>query len=176
MSSDTPLPTPWLDPSVTVGDSPIAGRGLFATEPIETGRVVVRLGGRLVSSEELAALLEASDDYVDTVAVFDDMHLVLPPQTAVHYGNHSCDPNLWHAGPYAIAARRPIAGGEELTVDYGTQTGAPFSMVCACGAPSCRGVVTGEDWRIGALQEAYTGHWTPVLARRIECEVSRGAR
>jgi hypothetical protein len=86
----------------------------------------------------------------------------------VHYGNHSCDPNLWHVGPYEIATRRPVRAGEELTMDYATQTGTPgFSMSCRCGAAGCRGEVTSEDWRRADLQARYAGHWVPALEARI---------
>lgn len=167
---ESPPPTPWLDDSVVVADSAISELGLFAGVPLAAGQVVMRLGGRLVSTRDLLALLETSDQYVDTVALFDDAHLVLPPATPVHYGNHSCDPNLWHVGPYEIVARRDITAGEELTIDYGTQSAGSFSMGCACGSPRCRRVVTGDDWRIPALQEAYAGHWTPVLEAQVRAE------
>ena len=68
---------------------------------------------------------------------------MLPPDTAVHYGNHSCDPTMWHVDQFAIATRHQVAAGDELTVDYATQSGlAGWSMTCACGTALCRGVVT----------------------------------
>ena len=168
MADAEPPRVPWVCESVIVSDSPIAGRGMFTNQALEPGRVVVRLGGRLVSTEELARLLEESDRYVDTLTVFEDVHLVLPSGTTVHYGNHSCELNLWHVGPYEIATRRQIDAGEELTMDYGTQSGAPgFSMACRCGAPQCRGVVTSEDWRHPVLRVRYAGHWVPALEERI---------
>lgn len=176
MTWSAPPEAPWLDGSVVVGHSPIAGRGLFASAPIEAGTVVTRLGGRLVTTAELLVLLRDADEYVDTLAVFDDAHLILPAGTSVHFGNHSCDPNLWHVGPYELAARRPIAAGEELTVDYGTQSDGPgFSMPCSCGVVRCRGVVTSADWRLPDLQSRYGGHWTPVLAERIARQGSSGS-
>jgi uncharacterized protein len=168
MSEPFPSAQPWIDESIVVGASEISGRGLFATSRIEAGRVVVRLGGRLVSTTQLADMIAASETYVDTLTVYEDRHLVLPPGTAVHFGNHSCDPTLWHVGPYEIATRRQIRDGEELTFDYGTQSGAPgFSMPCSCGTPRCRRLVTSEDWRLPSLQVPYEGHWTPALAARI---------
>jgi hypothetical protein len=159
---------PRVHESVVVRDSAIAGRGLFAATDLEEGTVVIRLGGRLVSTEELERLLETSDHYVDTLTVFEGVHLVLPVATTVHFGNHSCAPNLWHEGPYEIATRRRVESGEELTMDYGTQTGAPgFSMSCRCGARTCRGAVTSEDWRRADLQARYAGHWVPALEQRI---------
>jgi hypothetical protein len=154
--------------TVVVRESAIAGRGLFASDHLHEGTVVVRLGGRLVATEELRRLIQTSDRYVDTLTVFEDEHLVLPADTTVHYGNHSCDPNLWHVEPYEIATRRPVRAGEELTLDYATQTGAPgFSMPCCCGAAACRGSVTSDDWRRPDLQARYRGHWVPALEARI---------
>jgi uncharacterized protein len=163
----------WIDPAVTVAPSSIERSGLFATSDVEAGRVLIRLGGRLVRTEELARLIAEANanprlPYVDSVSVEEDQHLVLPPRTAAHFGNHSCDPNVWHDGPYAITARRPVLAGEELTIDYGTNSGAPgFSMRCHCGTTYCRRVVTSDDWRIPELQARYEGHWVPVLERRI---------
>ncbi len=168
MSEAGPPRVPWVHESVIVSHSDIAGRGLFTNMALPDGLVAVRLGGRLVSTQELTRLLDESDRYVDTVTVFPNAHLVLPAGTTVHYGNHSCDPNLWHAGPFDIATRRPVDAGEELTIDYATHTGAPgFSMRCACGAPQCRGMVTSDDWRLPELQSRYAGHWMPALEERI---------
>jgi hypothetical protein len=113
----------------------------------------------------LRALIAAADadpgaPYVDTVTIAEDQHLVLPVGTPVHYGNHSCDPTMWHVDRLAIATRHHVAAGEELTIDYATQSGLTgWSMTCACGTASCRGVVTAEDWRRPELQERYAGHW-----------------
>jgi SET domain len=86
-----------------------------------------------------------------------------------HYGNHSCDPNLWWGDAYTLVARRPIAAGEEVTNDHATSTGiASFAMDCACGPSLCRGVITGEDWRRPELQckpaTAITGYQRRSLA------------
>jgi uncharacterized protein len=157
-----------MDGSIVRGESPISGKGLFAISCIEAGRVLIRLGGQLVSTSQLAEILATSTEYVDTLTVYQDLHLVLPSGTDIHFGNHSCDPNLWHVGPYEIAARRRIEAGDELTIDYGTQSGVPgFSMPCSCGTASCRGVVTSNDWRLPPLQDIYEGHWTPALAAMI---------
>jgi len=169
--TDEPPDDVWVHPSVEVRPSPISGRGLFATEPLPAGVVVIRLGGRLVDTAELHRLfaVAADDEYVDTVAVDHDTHLVVPSGTTAHWGNHSCDPTMWPVGTYDLATCRPIAAGEELTVDYATiSDDATFTMHCTCGAAPCRTVVTGEDWRRPELQRRYAGHWPPGLARRIE--------
>lgn len=165
----TPQPDVWVDVRLTVRASRIEGRGLFFTSDVGVGTVVLRLGGRLVSSDELAELLHGP--YVDTITVYDDAHLVLPPNTPVHFGNHSCDPTLWHVGPYELATRRDVTAGEEATVDYGTFSGAEgFRMACRCGAAACRGEVTSTDWTRPDLQDRYQGHWTPALQQRISAD------
>jgi uncharacterized protein len=171
-------PECWLHPDVAVRDSAIQGRGLFALADLGEGCVVVRLGGREVSTAELQDLLAAAGrdpaaPYVDTLGLGADTHLVLPPGSDVHYGNHSCDPNLWHVDPVTLTTRRDVAAGEELTVDYGTQTAlAGWSMACTCGSPRCRGVVTGADWKRAELRQRYGRHWVAPLLRLIDTSLS----
>ncbi|MEW9554511.1 SET domain-containing protein [Nonomuraea sp. NPDC050783] len=162
---DPPPPDCFLHPAVEVRPSPIAGDGLFATAPIPAGTLVSRLGGRLVTWDELRRLLaDPAVPYVDTVAACGGLHLVLPVGTPNGKGNHGCDPNLWWGGPYALLARRDLRPGEELTLDYATCTKDPgFVMECRCGAASCRGRVSGDDWRRPDLRERYGDHWTPAV-------------
>jgi hypothetical protein len=163
----------WTHESVTRAVSNIEGDGLFAADDIAAGTMVARLGGRLASTVELTALIDAADAdpdaaYVDSTTIDEDVHLVLPPDTLVHYVNHSCDPNLWHQGAYRFVARRDIRAGEELTVDYATSAGAPgLDMVCRCDSSLCRGVISSDDWKRPDLQARYEGHWVPALAARI---------
>ena len=129
-------------------------------------RVVARLGGRLVSGAELRDLFESSSTYVDTITVLPDVHLVLPGRQPIGYGNHSCDPTLWHDDAFTLTARRDIVAGDEVTVDYATQTAEPdFAMPCRCGQALCRGTVTGDDWRLPELRQRYGDHWVPALLR-----------
>ncbi len=163
----------WIHQAIEVRPSPIEGHGLFATAPLPVGTVVMRLGGRLVTTVELRALIAAADEpggvYVDTITVGEDRHLVMPPKQDVHYGNHSCDPTAWHLDAYTIGLRRAVAAGEEITVDYATQSGLPgWTMECRCGSPSCRGTLTGDDWRRPELQQRYGEHWVPLLRSRID--------
>jgi len=163
-----------VDQRLVVERSLIEGRGLFFSADIAADTVVLELGGKLVSTAELDVLIAAANadpnaPFVDTVTIDEDQHLVLPTNTAIHFGNHSCDPTLWHVGPYQIATRRSVAAGEEATIDYATQSGAPgFRMTCRCGASNCRGLVTSDDWADKGMQARYAGHWVPALQARID--------
>ena len=163
----------WSHPQVSVMRSSIEGRGLVATADLPAGVIILRMSGHLVSTDELAKLIEQANadpmqTYVDSLTIYEGVHLVLSPGSVAHFGNHSCDPNLWHVGPYEIATRRAVVNGEELTIDYGTQSGADgFSMDCRCGSALCRGMVTSSDWRLPELQARYRHHWVPALEARI---------
>jgi SET domain-containing protein len=159
-----PAATCWLHDDVAVGQSNIAGRGLFATAAIPQGMDIARLGGQIRSTAELRVL-----PAVDSFAVDDDHYLVLGPGNRNRYGNHSCEPNLWWTGQYTLSARRDIATGEELTSDYSTSIADPqFLLRCHCESYRCRQMVTGDDWRIPQLQRAYANHWTPMLQHLID--------
>ena len=166
-----PRPDSWLSPRARVDRSDIDGQGLFARERIAAGERVARFGGRLVPDAELTELFRtaaASGTYVDTLSVGEALNLVLPEHDPLHAGNHGCDPSMWWVDPYTVVARRDVAAGEELTLDYATITDdAGFVLDCRCGSPRCRGRVTGRDWLLPELRRAYGDHWVPVLRRRI---------
>lgn len=180
----------WVHPTIEVRPSRIAGRGLFATSPIVEGRVVVRFGGKLMSTEELRVLFNATPDslkrvanedssikYLDAISLYDDIHLVIPfgenegLGRDVHFNNDSCDPNIWHADAYTSVARRNIGSDEELTVDHSTRVASEgMRFECTYGSKMCSHTVTGSDWRLQELQDRYGTYWTPVLLERIRRE------
>ena len=131
----------WVHPAVRVRPSPIAGDGLFVEVDVPAGTPLLRFGGRTVSTSELHELVrrvEADGGFVDTLTIDDDSHLVLPPGTVAHYGNHSCDPSTWLGAPLELVARRDLEPGAELTVDYGVISDDPsFRMECTCGTAAC---------------------------------------
>jgi hypothetical protein len=155
----------WLTPAAEVRPSPIEGLGLFATRPIAAGETVTRLGGALIDDAALAALTPP----YSSVALDEDAHLLIDPAHPVRYGDHGCAPNVWMEGALTAVARRAIATGEELTIDYATQTGTEaWRMSCRCGQSGCRCEITGADWRLPELQAAYGDHWTPMLLRQMQ--------
>jgi len=164
----TPEPQCWLHPEVVVQPSPIAGRGLFAAAPIAAGTVVSRLGGRLVDTATLRALMTAGEEYVDTIIVAEDTHLVLAAGSDNRFGNHGCDPNLGFADEYSLVTLVDVAAGEELLVDYAMSTTDPaYYLRCHCPSYRCRQMVEGTDWRIPQLQQRYAGRWAPAVQELI---------
>ncbi|PSK92797.1 hypothetical protein CLV63_1172 [Murinocardiopsis flavida] len=161
----------WLSGSAAPRTSPIEGTGLFAVVPIKAGATVMVLGGTTIGDRELAALTPP----YSSLTVAEGRHLHIDPGHPVCFGNHSCDPTLWHADATTVVARRDVGAGGELTVDYATHTGVEgWSMDCRCGSPLCRGVVRGGDWRLASLHRRYGDHWSPPLLDRIREGPVRG--
>lgn len=113
------------------------GQSVWAVAPIPEGDVVVsgwgpRLPGRTRHSFQVGP----------------DVHVEI--RNEVELINHSCEPNCGVYLPAGaerleVVARRPLAPGEEVTIDYAMFEYAVEFMPerCLCGSPVCRGRVTG---------------------------------
>jgi len=84
------------------------------------------------------------------------------------FSNHSCDPNIGVQGQIVFVAMRDIQPGEELTHDWATTDDDSDEMRCNCGARTCRGIITGQDWRREELQRKYRGYIAWYLQRKID--------
>ncbi len=81
--------------------------------------------------------------------------------------NHGCDPNVWLEG-LDVVARRPIAAGEEILIDYATFYDERMpGFECDCGADECRRVVRGDDYRLDVVAR-YGRHVSDHIRRRRE--------
>jgi uncharacterized protein len=149
--------------------SGIEGRGLMAVAPIARDEVVAIKGGHLVDTATLNALPERLRN--TDVQIADDFHLAALDEAEYEpvmlFINHSCEPNVGFAGNIVLVAMRDIAAGEELTTDYALFDDADDPMTCSCGTPSCRGTISGRDWRRPELQRRYGSYFSWYLLRRF---------
>jgi SET domain-containing protein len=129
--------------------------------------------GDLMDEEEFRAFVRNTPRF-NAIQVDEGLHLVERPEVTERRAggslNHSCDSNLWMADEVTLVARRDIAAGEELTVDYALHTADPdweLDGPCNCGSALCRGTVRGSDWRLAEIQERYRGHFSPFINERI---------
>ena len=98
-----------------------AGQGIFLLEDVPRGAVLVAptevMDHNLLRRSAMDRFAEGSPEQQSCVRWFEDMYAVDPTWTEEALINHSFTPNgLWHLG--FVFAARPIASGEELTVDY----------------------------------------------------------
>ena len=68
-----------------------------------------------------------------------------------------------------------VQAGEELTHDWAMTDDDDYEMECKCGAPNCRNVITGQDWRRKDLQEKYGQYMSWYLQEKIKREDARRA-
>jgi uncharacterized protein len=160
----------YISPKAVKGSpSDIAGRGLIAVAPIAKDEIVAIKGGHLVDAATLEALPERLRN--SDVQVADGFHLVALDEAEYEpvmlFINHSCEPNVGFAGNIVLVAMRDVAAGEELTTDYALFDDADDPMACNCGTPSCRGTISGRDWRLPELQRRYGSYFSTYLHRRF---------
>jgi len=128
-----------LNATLKVGPARL-GLGVFARRAI--------VGGESVG--EVTGLVHDDPDYTTDYCMDLGNDLSLEPDAPLRYLNHSCEPNcelvlieteeedgsdgipeIW------LETVRPIAPGEEMTIDYGWP--ADTEVRCLCGSPRCRG-------------------------------------
>src|SRR5262245_53881696 len=164
--------TSYLSPKTRVKQSGIAGRGLYAIAPLVRDEIVSVKGGHLIDR----ATLDQNKAVVNAADVQIAENLFIAPLTedefesVMMFLNHSCEPNVGVQGQIVFVAMRDVAAGEELTVDYGTIDDDDETMACRCGAATCRGTITGQDWRRRDLQLKYGDYFAWHLRRRMQSE------
>src|SRR4051812_40639227 len=120
--------------SLIVRSSP-TGRGVFATEPIPAGTVLMQFTGPLLrydqTTPQTLALQIGPDQYIGESGGADDCV------------NHCCDPNaglIIRGTDVRLIALRDIPADEQVTFDYSTTMDEDdFEFDCLCGSSICRG-------------------------------------
>jgi len=167
------LPQTWTDHRIEIKQSLISGNGMFARNFIKKGETICVVGGMLVTESEFKAFQVSHSTY-NAIQIDEDLHLVEQSEITQSFEgsmNHSCDSNVWMEDEVTLVARRDIAAGEEITVDYAlftTQSNWSLDNPCHCGSSYCRKTITGNDWKLKDLQERYRNHFSPFINRRIE--------
>jgi len=143
-----------VGPPILVRDSPVHGRGVFATRRIEKGERIIEYLGERVSHDEADRRYESKDENDSHTFLF-----IVDSKTVIDAGvdgnearffNHSCDPNcesVVEKRRVYIEAIRAIEAGEEMTYDYQIykEEGDPENIdevfACRCGFANCRGTM-----------------------------------
>jgi SET domain-containing protein len=131
-----------------VAPSQIAGKGLFAAQPIKKGTYIVRYIGEKIPKAESQQRLAQGNVYIFSLNEQYDIDGKLMKNIA-RYINHSCDPNcvvknsgraIW------IVAARDIQDGEELSYNYGYTLEDYGEQACHCGAKQCCGYILDRQY------------------------------
>jgi SET domain-containing protein len=137
---------------VEVRDSAIDGRGLFALESIPKGARILEYAGERVAADEGHARYDATVPFHTFLFDVEDGFMIDGGVGGndARFINHSCRPNVEaviERGRIFIHARRAIAAGRELLLDYSFEPDdaddpeVRAAYPCRCGAPRCRGTM-----------------------------------
>ena len=144
----TPAPvngTPHIDPRyacfrLRAGPSRIHRWGVYAEEAIPSGRKVIEYVGERIDRREKKQRADSNYFFeLDPYWTIDGS----VGGSGAEFINHSCDPNMVTRilrGHILYFSQRPIAPGEELTIDYNFDWDEEH-VPCACGAQKCRGTI-----------------------------------
>ncbi len=128
---------------LTIKDSPINGKGCFATVFFPRRKKIADYAGERITEEE--AERRASRRRILRICAINDQWSLDGSRggNGTHYINHSCEPNCFMKilhGHIQFYALRDILPGEEITLDYETTLHSDRKK-CTCGAPACRGTI-----------------------------------
>lgn len=156
-----------LSPKVEIRSSGINQKGMFAKEPIQKDEIVYIKGGHIITKDELFS----SSVINSYLPISDEYYLgALKPEEEEEiklYNNHSCNPNCGMRGEITFVAIKDIDTDEELTIDYAFIDNEDYAFECHCGAPNCRKIVTGFDWKNKELQKMFFPYFSEYLKEKI---------
>ena len=154
---------------VVVRDARMKGLGVFALRPFAPGEFIFRRRHSLVIDRAGIAKLTPEDEMHLCELDWDRFAVLAPPGC---YLNHSCDPHAMRSG-VKVFAWKPIAEGDEITIDYRLNAFDGDSWPCSCGTEACTGLVVGSFFALpDERQQAYL-RYAPTFIRR---EYQRRAR
>jgi hypothetical protein len=134
--------------------SPIQGKGAFATRRIRKGTRIIEYTGERITQDEADKRYddEAMGRHHTFLFTLDEKTVIdaAVDGNEARFINHSCDPNcqaLIEGDQIFIYALKDISPGEELVYDYayeraeGMDEESEELYVCRCGAKNCRGTI-----------------------------------
>jgi hypothetical protein len=174
VTSETPPGADRVTPGVEARESPIEGLGVFATRDFKSGeRISVVNVVREIT--DAAPLRPEAGERLEHCARPDGKLLLYGPPD--RHLNHSCNPNAWERHSedrIEIVARRPIARGDEVRVDYLINNSGGDSWPCNCGTPRCRGLTGFSFFTLPVeLQREYLPLLATWFIARHQSEVRR---
>lgn len=140
---------------VTVRQSPVHGKGVFALLPLRAGERIFEYKGMVTTWREAARWNARRSDSGHTFLFgLSDGRVIDGGRggNGARWLNHACAANCEAVegdGRVFIEAVRDIAPGEELFIDYALEIeqqaddDAQRDYACHCGAPVCRGTMLG---------------------------------
>ncbi len=120
------------------------GEIIVRSEEFEDGNVMSVSEYEMLDSDTKELVKAHSTITVDTVFMPANLNYLRP----INYFNHSCAPNTGFDEHDNYVAIADIPNGTEFLLDYSfLNTNPNYRLDCTCGAPNCRKVITGNEWK-----------------------------
>jgi SET domain-containing protein len=151
--------------------------GLFAAKSIKKDNIIINAKAfsdeRLISWDEYKSLDKLTQRKIMDFCCGRDEGFYAPKDlnliSIAWHMNHSCEPNVGFDSKYNFVAVRNIKKGEELFWDYCyDETNPKFKLNCICGTKSCRGKISGNDWKKAAALNFKTHYLSPHVKKLIK--------
>ncbi len=120
--------------------SHIDGVGLHVTQSYKKGQFIDYINGdKVVIKKFTPTLSKMGWNWIGTSRYT----WINTDKSPFRYINHSCDPNVAIKGERTVYALKPIAVGEEITMDYSLTECQDdwFIPKCHCGSKNCRKII-----------------------------------
>lgn len=140
-----------FDERLEVRKSKIHGYGLFATEPMAEGQMIVEYQGQVIAQDAADAREKQYEEMgIGSCYMFrlDDRTIIDATRVGnlARFINHSCDPKAYarvvvvdgNEKKIVIFAKRAIEAGDEVTYDYKFPI-EDEAIRCDCSSPNCIG-------------------------------------
>lgn len=146
--------------NVIVGESAIAGRGLFATRDLKKGEVIFEFHGPVIKYS-FTPNYRKGPHWLNLGKNTWGMPM---NKSAWRYINHSCRASAGFRARTKIIAFRNISKGEEVTIDYSmTEGDRLWRMKCQCGVSECRRIVRSIQYLPNDIFDQYKEVISPFL-------------
>jgi S-adenosylmethionine/arginine decarboxylase-like enzyme len=158
-----------VNTDVSIENSDIHGKGIFAQGFIKKGSIIGILTGKFYQKKDLDII---ENDLKNFLIPIDDNLFIGPDNiyeiSPLFYINHSCEPNAGIEGDIAIIALRDIEPNEEITIDYATLFFNKERMLCQCKSLNCRKSIHGTDILMPELQKKYNNNIANWIKRKLD--------
>ncbi len=124
-----------------------SGMGVITYRDFDEGELVAHMAGEIIHDIRQHSL------QIDETRHLYDTHFS-------GYFLHSCDPNITlDMKNLTVHALRPIKAGEFLYMDYAETEAVLYKQFpCSCGAPNCRGWITGHSEPVNEADADYQSY------------------
>lgn len=147
-------------PNLSLKESKIDGKGIYAEREVERGQIVCPLFGIPYN------VRKARIDYPKySYQISDD--IAIETSNEPGFFNHSCSANVFINQDWMFEAIKDIKAGEEIIVDYATVDYFDYSFECNCKSKNCRIRFDGKLSSSPEFQRIMSGYYSPYLKEKF---------